>query len=69
MAAVHITGQGGRGATPAAVIARHGSSRRAGEERVSDWIEATMARMELPGPVDIAKRPDSAARLARLLGL
>ena len=69
MAAVHITPEGARGAAPAAVIAWRGSSRRTGEPRVSDWVEATMARMELPGPVDIAKRPDSAARLARLLGL
>lgn len=69
MAAVHITGQGGRGATPAAVIAWRGRRPEPGGMRVSDWIEATMARVELPGPVDIAKRPDSAARLARLLGL
>lgn len=68
MAAVHITPEGARNAAPAAVIAWRGR-RRAGEPRICDWIEATMARMELPGPVDIAKRPDSAARLVRLLGL
>lgn len=69
MTAVHIIGQGGRGATPAAVVAWRGLRRAPQAPRVSDWIEATMARVELPGAVDLAKRPDTARRLSRLLGL
>jgi hypothetical protein len=37
--------------------------------RRNDWIEATMRRAELPSVVDVAKNPDTARRLYRLLGL
>lgn len=67
MTAVHI-GQEARGpARPATVIAWQAAAAR--QPRRSAWIEATMARVELPGAVDLAKRPDTARRLSRLLGL
>lgn len=66
------TGQDARTlAQASAVIAWRGgaSGGPLGGTRRSGWIETTMRRAELPSVVDLAKRPDTARRLWRLLGL
>ncbi len=67
MAAVHIGQEAPGLAQAATVIAWRRAAAR--QPRPSDWIERTMARVELPGPVDLAKNPDTARRLSRMLGL
>ncbi|MCB2117364.1 MAG: hypothetical protein KDE00_13985 [Rhodobacteraceae bacterium] len=40
--------------------------RRLDETTIARWTEGTMRRLETPSAVDLAKRPDTLARLSRL---